>query len=259
MFMRKSNIIVKTPGEIEHMRHACAVAAQILDDVVNRCAPGVSTGDLDQYARQRMDELGAVSAFLGYRGFPAHICTAVNEEVVHGIPGRRRLQLGDIISIDIGVNVDGWIGDNARTVKIGVQDPEVLRLVRAAEAALAAAMENAVEGNRLSDISHAVEQVATEAGYSVVKEFVGHGVGRSMHEEPQIPNYGPPGRGPRLLAGMTLAVEPMINMGSSKVDVMEDGWTVLTRDRLPSVHVEHTVLVGKENPEILTCPKKVSE
>lgn len=259
MFMRKSNIIIKTPAEIEEMRHACTVAARILDDTANQCVPGVTTGELDQFARQRMDELGAVSAFLGYRGFPAHICTAVNDEVVHGIPGRRRLDLGDIISIDVGVNVDGWIGDNARTVKIGVQDPEVLRLVRTAEAALAAALDRAVEGNRLSDISHTVEQVATQAGFSVVKEFVGHGVGRTMHEEPQIPNYGPAGRGPRLQAGMTLAVEPMINMGSSKVDVMEDGWTVLTRDRMPSVHVEHTVLVGKENPEILTCLKKVSE
>jgi methionyl aminopeptidase len=249
-------IKIKRPDEIEAMRQSCGVAATILDEVANLCAPGVSTRDLDAFACRRMDELGVMSAFLGYRGYPAHICTSVNDEVVHGIPNDRRMELGDIISIDVGVICDGWVGDNARTVMVGVKDPEVIRLVKTTEDALYAGISRAVAGARLSDISHAVEQAATLEGLSVVKEFVGHGVGRKMHEEPQIPNFGPPGRGPRLRSGMTLAIEPMVNLGAAAVEVMADGWTVLTGDRRPSAHFEHTVLVQDGEPEILTCKKR---
>ena len=248
-------IKIKSPEEIDAMRQSCQLAATVLDEVVRMCAPGVTTRELDEFARDRMAELGASSAFLGYRGYPAHICTSVNDEVVHGIPSDRRLELGDIISIDVGSQYEGWIGDNARTVKIGVQDPEVIRLVDVTQRALEAAIAKAVTGGRLSDISHAVEKVARAEGLHVVKEFVGHGVGRNMHEDPPIPNFGPPGRGPRLKTGMTLAIEPMINLGTPDVEVMDDGWTVLSGDRRPSAHFEHTVLVRDGAPEILTCKK----
>lgn len=238
------------------MRESCQLAAQILDEVVQQCSPGVSTQELDDFARDRMKEYGADSAFLGYRGYPAHICTSVNDEVVHGIPNDRRMQVGDVVSIDVGTRYNGWIGDNARTVRVGETDPEVSRLLDVTEAALAAAIQKAVTGARLSDVSHAVEQVAVEAGFHVVREFVGHGVGRTMHEDPQIPNFGPPGRGPRLRPGMTLAVEPMVNLGTPEVEIMEDGWTVLTGDRKPSAHFEHTILVQDGEAEILTRKKK---
>ncbi len=248
-------IKIKSPQEIDSMRESCQIAALILDEVANMCAPGVTTADLDEFARLRMDELRAESAFLNYRGYPAHICTSVNDEVVHGIPTNRRLEMGDIVSIDVGTIYNGWIGDNARTVMIGVQDPEIIRLVKTTEEALLAGIAKAVTGGRLGDISHAVEKTALDAGLNVVKEFVGHGVGRKMHEEPQIPNFGPPGKGPRLRTGMTLAIEPMINLGTPEVEVLPDGWTVLTGDRMPSAHFEHTVLVKNEVPEVLTCKK----
>ncbi len=251
----RRRIVVKSEAEIERMRPACQIAAQILDDVVRACAPGVTTADLDQFARARMKELGATSAFFGYRGFPGHICTSVNDEVVHGIPGMRRIRAGDVVSIDVGVSYEGWIGDNARSVLVGVQDPELVRLLRTTELALQAGIRKAVSGARVGDISHAVENVILAAGFSVVKEFVGHGVGRSMHEEPQIPNFGKGGQGPRLRSGMTLAIEPMVNLGVEKVEVMADGWTVLTADRKPSAHFEHTVLVRDGAPEILTWKK----
>jgi methionyl aminopeptidase len=176
----------------------------------------------------------------------------VNESVVHGIPGKERIRLGDIVSLDVGVRRDGYIGDTARTVMVGVTDPGVVRLVRTAEEALEAGIGAARAGRRVSDISHAIEQVAVAAGFSVVRAFVGHGVGRQMHEEPQIPNFGAPGRGPRLKPGMTLALEPMVNMGCAEVDVQPDGWTVLTRDRKASAHVEHTIAVTEGDAEILT-------
>jgi methionyl aminopeptidase len=239
------------------MRGACRMAAQVRDQVCAVIKPGVTTLELDEYARDLILDAGGKSAFLGYHGFPGHICVSVNDEVVHGIGGPRRIQLGDIVSVDFGVVYDGYVGDTARTVMVGVSDPEVIRLVTVTEQALDAAIAKAVEGNRLSDISHAVEATATAAGFTVVRDFVGHGIGRKMHEDPQIPNFGQPGRGPRLKAGMTFALEPMINMGSAEVEVMGDGWTVLTRDRKPSAHVEHTVAVGEERAEILTLKKSV--
>ncbi|MCS6770409.1 MAG: type I methionyl aminopeptidase [Kiritimatiellae bacterium] len=245
-------IIVKTSEELDRMRASGQIAAKIRDELARAATPGVTTGELDDYARELMDKAGARSAFLGYRGFPGHICTSVNEVVVHGIPGPQRIRQGDIVSIDVGVIYEGFVGDTAITVMVGVTDPRIIRLVRVAEEALEKGIEKAVAGARLSDISHAIERVVLDAGFSVVREFVGHGVGRSMHEEPQIPNYGPPGRGPRLRAGMTLAIEPMVNMGRSEVEVMADGWTVVTRDRMPSAHVEHTIAVMEGYAEVLT-------
>ena len=249
-------IIVKTPDEIARMRESGQMAALVLDELARKLSPGVTTQEIDDYARELIAKLGGRSAFLGYRGFPGHICISVQDEVVHGIGGRRRIAMGDIVSIDVGITYGGFIGDTARTVMVGVTDPEIIRLVRTTEQALMAGIEKAVSGGRLSDISHAVEQVAVGAGFSVVRDFVGHGVGRSMHEDPQIPNYGPPGRGPKLRTGMTLAIEPMVNLGGPEVEVMQDGWTVLTKDRRPSAHFEHTVAICNEKAEILTLVKK---
>ncbi len=248
-------IIVKTPDELDRMRASGRVAARVRDALVKAVAPGVSTGELDAWAHDLMAQEGARSAFLGSRGFPGHICTSINEVVVHGIPGGQRIRLGDLVSIDVGVVFDGFVGDTATTVMVGVTDQEVLRLVRVAEKALYDGIAQALPGGRLSDISHAIEKETLKAGFTVVRDFVGHGVGRSMHEDPQIPNYGPPGRGPRLKPGMTLAIEPMLNQGAAEVDVLADGWTVVTRDGKPSVHVEHTVAILEDGPEILTCVK----
>jgi methionyl aminopeptidase len=245
-------IMLKTDDDLTHMRASGRLAAGIRDELARRISPGVTTGELDAYAEEMIRQRGARSSFFGYRGFPGHICVSVNEEVVHGIPGKRRIQLGDIVSLDVGINFEGFVGDTATTVMVGVSDAEVIRLVRTTESALQQAIAKAVAGGRLSDISHAVESAAHRAGFTVVKEFVGHGIGRNMHEDPQIPNFGPPGRGPKLKKGMTLAVEPMINMGVAEVDVMEDGWTVKTRDRRPSAHFEHTIAVADGQAEILT-------
>ena len=247
-------IIIKTAEELARMRVSGQLAARVRDRLAAHIAPGMTTSEVDSYARELIAGLGARSCFLGYRGYPGHVCISVNDEVVHGIPGPRRIAVGDIVSLDVGVLYDGFVGDTATTVMVGVTDPEVIRLVRVAEQSLVAGIAQAVAGNRLSDISHAIETVATAAGFIVVRDFVGHGVGRRLHEDPQLPNYGPPGRGPRLKAGMTLAIEPMINLGRPEVETMQDGWTVLTRDRRPSAHVEHTVAVLDGHAEILTCP-----
>ena len=234
------------------MRDSGRIAASIRDAVVDRIMPGVTTLELSEYAGELIEKHGAVSAFLGYHGYPGIICSSVNEVVVHGIPNERCIEVGDIVSIDIGVQYNGFIGDTATTVMVGVTDPEVIRLVTVTELALEKGIKAAVAGAHLSDVSYAVEQEAIKASFSVVREFVGHGVGREMHEEPQIPNFGPPGKGPILKAGMTLAIEPMINMGKPGVAVEKDGWTVVTKDRLPSAHCEHTVAVTDGEPEILT-------
>ncbi len=250
-------IIIKTPDELVKMRASAQLAARIRDTLAAKIAPGVTTGELGDLAFEMMKAAGAKSAFLGYRGFPGQICTSINAEVVHGIPNHaRKIQRGDIVSIDIGVVLNGFVGDTATTVMVGVTDPETIRLVRVSEEALAAGIKAARAGNRLGDVSNAIETVVKKAGFTVVKDFVGHGVGRSLHEEPQIPNYGAAGRGPKLKPGMTLAIEPMVNMVSSDVDVLEDGWTVLTRDRRPSAHVEHTVAVCDGDAEILTLTQK---
>src|SRR5678815_2742499 len=192
------------------------------------------------------------SAFLGYKKFPGNICISVNEEVVHGIGGSRRVQYGDIVKIDCGVIKDGWVGDTATTVPVGAIDPRIQRLLHVTEDALEIAIKHAQAGQRLGDLSSSVEEAVVANGYSVVREFVGHGVGRKLHEEPQVPNYGRPGTGPKLKPGMTIAIEPMVNMGGSAVRVLDDNWTVVTADGKPSAHFEHTVLITRDEPEILT-------
>ncbi len=234
------------------MRAAGRATARVCRQVARNIAPGMTTRDIDQFASRLMADMGVQSAFLGYRGYPGAICVSVNEVVVHGLPGERRIRPGDIVSIDVGVVVDGYVGDMATTVAVGVGDAEVLRLLATAEKALHAGIANACAGRRLGDVSHAVEKTSVEAGFNVVREFVGHGIGRQMHEDPQIPNFGRPGQGPLLRSGMTLAIEPMVNMGAAAVEVLDDGWTVVTRDRRPSAHFEHTVAVGEGGAEILT-------
>ena len=234
------------------MRESCGLAARVRDQVAAAIRPGVTTLELSELAGALMRAEGGESAFLGYHGYPGIICTSVNDAVVHGIPNDRQIVLGDIVSIDIGVRHRGYIGDTATTVMVGVTDPEVVRMVTTTQRALEAGIAAARAGNRVSDISHAIEQVALEAKFGVVRDFVGHGVGQKMHEEPQVPNFGPPGRGPVLKAGMTLALEPMLNMGRAEVRVLDDGWTVVTRDGKPAAHFEHTIAVRDDEAEILT-------
>jgi methionyl aminopeptidase len=245
-------IAIKTDEEMTAMRASGRVAAGVLAKVAAAVVPGVTTGGLDELARTLIREHGAESAFLGYRGFPGAICVSVNEEVIHGIPGRRVIAWGDVVSLDVGVRYRGFIGDTATTVMVGVTDTATVRLVEATRRALAAGIAAVRPEGRLSDVSHAVEQAALAAGCSVVREFVGHGVGRELHEEPQVPNYGRPGRGPVLKVGMTFCIEPMINLGRPEVDVLADKWTVVTRDGRPSAHFEHTIAVRADGAEILT-------
>lgn len=213
---------------------------------------GVTTKEIELMADQKIRSAGGVPAFKGYRGFPASICTSVNEEVVHGIPSSRKLAEGDIVSIDIGVYMDGFYGDAAVTIPIGRNDRETTQLLRVTEEALYKGIEKAIEGNRISDISHGIQKHVEKHGFSVVRLFVGHGIGRELHEAPQIPNYGSPGHGPKLKKGMTLAIEPMVNAGTDEVEVLEDGWTAITRDGKKSAHFEHTILVTSNTPKILT-------
>lgn len=245
-------IIIKDAEELEYMRAAGRATARVCGEVVRNIVPGMTTKEINDFAAQLMADMGVKSAFLGYRGYPGTICVSVNEEVVHGLPGPRRICTGDIVSIDVGVEVDGFVGDMATTVAVGVSDVNVLRLLAVTEQALRAGIANALAGRHLGDISHAVETTAKSAGFSVVREFVGHGIGRRMHEEPQVPNFGRAGTGPQLRSGMTLAIEPMMNMGGAAVEVLNDGWTVVTQDRQPSAHFEHTVAVGEGKAEILT-------
>lgn len=245
-------IIIKNNDDLVKMRAAGRAAARVCDVAASSIVPGIPTSEIGRVAAEEIRRLGAKSAFLGYRGYPGHICVSVNEEVVHGIPGPRVIRAGDIVSVDVGVILDGFVGDTAKTVMVGVSASDVIKLVETAERALALAIAAARVGNRLSDISHAIESEASRAGFSVVRQFVGHGIGRRMHEDPQVPNFGAPGRGPKLRSGMTLAVEPMINMGGCDVEVLEDGWTAVTRDRLPSAHFEHTIAVRDGVAEVLT-------
>jgi methionyl aminopeptidase len=252
-------IPIKTAAEIERMRDACRIAANVLDGMKAQVREGVSTYELDQLGRNLMLEEGATSACyqyqVGSRRFPSYTCISVNEEVVHGIASLKRvLQRGDIVALDVTVVYQGYIGDNACTMRIGEVAPEVDRLVRATEEAMREGIAEARAGHKVGDISHAVQRYVESRGFSVVREFVGHGVGRSMHEEPQIPNFGRRGTGDKLKPGMTLAIEPMVNLGRHEVDVLADGWTVVSRDRSPSAHFEHTVLVTSGDPEILTVP-----
>jgi methionyl aminopeptidase len=245
-------IPIKTASEIAKMRLAGQAAAKVLDHLASLVEPGRTTGEIDRAAEAMIAKLSGKSAFLGYHRFPGQICISVNEEVVHGIGGLRRLAYGDIVSIDVGVMLNGWIGDTARTILCGLVAPDVERLCTATQAMLMSAISFATAGRRLGDLSAHVEEEALRQGFSVVKEFVGHGVGRQLHEDPQIPNFGRRGTGPKLKPGMTLAIEPMINLGVSEVKVLADKWTVVTADGKPSAHFEHTVLVTDGEPEILT-------
>ena len=250
-------IPIKTAAELERMRVACRLSAQLLAEVAAQVRPGATTGELDAFAAERMRALGVKSAFFGYGGFPGYTCISLNEEVVHGIPGPRAINAGDLVSVDLGVAAEGFIGDNATTVRVGAVDAESARLCDVTAAALAAGIAAARAGRRLGDVGHAVQTVAEAAGFSVVRDYCGHGVGRKLHEEPQIPNYGLPGKGPVLQPGMTLAIEPMINQGTHRVEVLPNRWTVRTCDRKRSAHFEHTVLVVEAGPaEILTCAEK---
>lgn len=250
-------IILKNERDIEGMRAAGGVASVVLQEVCAWVTPGMTTRDVDAYAASRIKHYGARSAFLGYRKYPCHVCLSVNEQVVHGLASDRRLQFGDIVSIDVGVVYEGFIGDNARTIPVGGCDIKVQKLIDVTERALYEGISRALPGNRVVDISRAVQNYVEGNGFSVVREFVGHGVGRSMHEEPQVPNYVDGKSSPKLRPGMTLAIEPMVNAGSPAVEILSDGWTVVTKDGLPSAHFEHTVLITDSEPEILTCPEKM--
>jgi methionyl aminopeptidase len=246
-------IILKSGHEIDLIARASRVVALTIAFLRERVKPGVTTGELDRMAEEFILREGARPAFKGYRGYPATLCTSVNEEVVHGIPStKKRLQEGDIIGIDVGAIVEGYYGDAAVTLPVGQISDDAARLIRVTEQSLDAGLAQVRVGNRLSDISHAVQTVAEREGYSVVTDFVGHGIGRNLHEDPQVPNFGKPGEGPRLKEGLVLAIEPMVNVGRSEVDVLPDRWTVVTRDKSLSAHFEHTVAITSDGPRVLT-------
>ena len=241
-------IMFKTPDEVEVMAKASRMVAEALQILKKEVKVGVSTDELDKIAEEAIRSRGGVPAFKGYRNYPKTLCASVNDQVVHGIPSGRRLKDGDIIGLDLGAIVGGFYGDSAVTVPAGSIRPDVQRLIDITEEALLLGIEQAVVGNRLSDISHAVQTHVEAAGFSVVTEFVGHGIGRQLHEEPQVPNYGKPGQGPRLQAGMVLAIEPMVNMGKSAVRILDDRWTAVTQDGSLSAHFEHTIAIQPKGP-----------
>ena len=247
-------IVCRSAAELAKMREAGRLVGEVLTRLSTEVAPGVTTADLDAIAEKLIASAGATAAFKGYHGYPATICASVNEEVIHGIPSsRRKLVEGDIVSIDVGAALDGYFGDSAITLPVGRVSEEAATLLRVTEDSLFKAIEAARVGNRISDIGHAVQSHVEAYGFSVVREFVGHGIGQKMHEEPQVPNYGEPGRGPRLTEGMVLAIEPMVNAGRAAVKVLSDGWTAVTRDGNLSAHFEHTVAVTDDGPWILTA------
>jgi methionyl aminopeptidase len=246
-------ILIKTAAEIEKMRVSGAILRQVHNTIAPHVLPGASTMDLERIAVEKIASLGAIAAFKGYHGFPAALCTSINEEVVHGMPNEKRiLKSGDILSIDCGCIVDGFYSDAAVTYPIGEVSANTRKLLASTQRSLEAAIQQCQVGGRLGDISAAVQQICEADGFGVVREFVGHGIGRSMHEDPQVPNFGPAGKGPRLKAGMVLAIEPMINAGKPEVRVLPDGWTAITVDGSYSAHFEHTVAITKDGPQVLT-------
>ena len=245
-------IILKSKEEVAKIAKASRIVAESLEALRAYLKPGMTTKELDQFVEKQIRERGGVPAFKGYRDYPATICISVNEEVVHGIPSDKVIKEGDIVGLDLGAIYEGFYGDSAITVAVGEVPPETERLIQVTEESLYAGIEQAREGSRLSDISHAVQVHVEQAGFSVVTDFVGHGIGRALHEEPQVPNFGPPGRGPRLREGMVLAIEPMVNMGKPAVRVLDDHWTAVTADGSLSAHFEHTVAITKEGPVILS-------
>ncbi|HEX4576442.1 MAG TPA: type I methionyl aminopeptidase [Edaphobacter sp.] len=246
-------IMIKTPQEIEKMRISGKALREVHNAIAPHVVPGASTMDLEEIAVKKIAELGAIAAFKGYHGYPAALCTSVNDEVVHGIPSAKRiLNEGDILSIDCGVIIDGYYSDAAVTYPIGKVAPKTAKLLEVTQASLEKAIQQCLVGGRLGDISAAVQELCEAEGFGVVREFVGHGIGRAMHEDPQVPNFGDPGKGPRLKAGMVLAIEPMINAGGPEVRVLKDGWTAITIDGSYSAHFEHTVAITKDGPQVLT-------
>jgi methionyl aminopeptidase len=246
--------VQKSWSELQTMARACRIVVESLDVLEAAAVPGVTTKDMDRIAREQIERAGARPAFLGYRGYPATLCISVNEEVVHGIPGPRKLREGDVVGLDLGCIVDGFFGDAARTVAVGKVGESAQRLMKVTRESLLAGIDVCRPGKRVGDIGHAVQTHAEVNGYSVVREFVGHGIGTSLHEEPQVPNYGPPGRRERLVPGMCLAIEPMVNVGGPEVEVLADGWTAITRDRSLSAHFELSVAVTPFGPWILSDP-----
>jgi len=246
-------IIVKSPREIEQLKRSNAIVAEVFEKLKKMIEPGITTKELDQVAEEYILLKGGLPAFKGYRGFPATLCISINEEVVHGIPGQRRLKEGDIVSLDVGVNFVGYFGDAAITLPVGEVDPEAKSLLEVTEKALYIGIEKAKRGNRLFDISYAIQRWVESHGFSVVRDFVGHGIGKDLHEEPQIPNFGAPHQGPRLEKGMVFALEPMVNEGTYEVRILSDGWTVVTADGKRSAHFEHTVAITEDGAEILSA------
>lgn len=247
-------IILKTSEEIELIARASKIVAEVHQDILGMVKPGVTTLDLDKVAEEGIRDRGAIPAFKGYRNYPKTLCTSINDQVVHGIPSNQVLKEGDIIGLDLGAIVNGFYGDGAVTVPVGPIQETVQNLLTITEEALAKGIALAMVGNRLSDISHAIQTHVESAGFSVVRDFVGHGIGRQLHEEPQVPNYGRPGQGPRLQSGMVLAIEPMVNMGGPKVRILDDQWTAVTKDGSLSAHFEHTVAIQPSGPpKILTA------
>jgi len=249
-------IKLKSGDDLQMMRPACVVARKVLQEIAGFIRPGVTTRQVDNFAAERMRAHGAKSAFLGYRKYPCHTCISVNEEVVHGLANERELRFGDIVSVDVGVRYNGFIGDNALTVAVGGCGVLAQRLMDVTEQSLHLGIAAAVPGNRVTDISRAVQDYVEGNGFSVVREFVGHGVGRTMHEEPQVPNFVDRKMNERLRPGMTIAIEPMVNAGRPDVKILKDGWTVVTQDGSLSAHFEHTVLITDGEPEILTWPEQ---
>ncbi|GBE41505.1 MAG TPA: type I methionyl aminopeptidase [Nitrospirae bacterium] len=245
-------IVLKSEDEIKKMAEACRIVAEVLEGMKKNVSPGITTKELDEIAESYIIAKGARPAFKGYRGYPSTVCASVNEQVVHGIPSVKKLKNGDIISIDVGVHYNGFYGDAAVTLPVGSISKQAQKLLAATENALEAGIGKAVVGNRLSDISSTIQDYVESEGFSVVRTFVGHGIGRDLHEEPQIPNYGRPGEGPKLLEGMTLAIEPMVNAGGWEVNILKDGWTAITKDGSLSAHFEHTVVITNNSQSILT-------
>jgi methionyl aminopeptidase len=245
-------IILKSPREIEQLRRANAIVAEVFRELRRAVAPGVSTQELDRMTEEMILKNGAVPAFKGYRNYPASLCVSVNEEVVHGIPGPRKLKEGDIVSLDVGVNLHGYFGDAAITLPVGEMDQGAKKLLEVTEKALQIGIDMARVGNRLYDISHAIQKWVESKGFSVVRDFVGHGIGKNLHEEPQVPNFGSPGQGPRLEKGMVFALEPMVNEGAYEVKILADGWTVVTADGKRSAHFEHSIAITDGGAEILS-------
>jgi methionyl aminopeptidase len=246
-------VTLKSERELKLMRIACQAVARILDEMCRMVAPGMTTAEIDRFAESRIKDLKMKPAFKGYHGYPAVVCISINDEVVHGIPSKKRiLKNGDIVGLDFGVHHEGWYGDSARTVAVGQITSQARQLLEVTQTGLLKGIEQCREGNRLFDIGHAVQNYVEPFGYGVVREFVGHGIGRALHEDPQVPNFGPKGKGLPLKVGMVLAIEPMVNAGSHEVRVLEDGWTAVTVDHSLSAHFEHTVAITPSGPEILT-------